>query len=74
MDDFWESLNNPTSYSLVFLLVALVLLYLVIRLAVMHALRDHARWSEKRRIRASSMTYPEAQHYPPISPSSNEPF
>lgn len=74
MNDFWQSLNNPTTLSLLIALVALALLYLVIRVAVMHALRDHARWTEKRRIQASRTTYPEGQHYPPISPSSNESF
>ena len=74
MDDIWQSLNNPTTYFLLIPLVALVLLYLVVRLAVMHALRDHEKWAEARRIRASRNTYPEGQHYPPITPSSSEPF
>ena len=74
MDVFWQVLYNATTIYLVITLVALVLLYLVIRLAVMHALRDHEKWSEARRIRASRTTYPEGQHYPPITPSSSEPF
>ena len=74
MDVFWQVLYNATTIYLVITLVALVLLYLVIRLAVMHALRDHEKWAEARSIRASRNTYPEGQHYPPITPSSSEPF
>lgn len=74
MDDFWQQLNNLNTYAYVTLLVTLVLLYLVIRLAVMHALRDHSRWEEGKRVKATRTTYPDPQRFPPITPESHEGF
>lgn len=74
MDDFLQRINIPTTYVYGISLVALILLYLVIRLAVMHALRDHARWEEGKRIKATRTTYPDPQRFPPITPESHEPF
>ncbi|MBX3091057.1 MAG: hypothetical protein KF801_00930 [Cryobacterium sp.] len=73
MDDIWQGFSNLTSFTWVVVLVALVLLYLVIRLGVSHALRDHARWVERKRIKATRTTYP-PQAFPPITPESSDPF
>ena len=74
MDDIWQGFNSSTSYALAIALTAVLVLYLVIRLAVMHALRDHARWLEKERLKATRSTYPAAQEFPPITPESHVPF
>lgn len=84
MDKFWLRLLDPASAISVIWLVSLVFLYLVIRLAVMHALRDHARWTEKARLKSTRRTYPDTQRFPPstpdtqrfppITPEGSEPF
>jgi|GEM_PF-5762771 len=48
MDAFMQSLAGLASLSIPISFVALLLLYLTIRVAVMHALRDHVKWVEKR--------------------------
>jgi len=73
MDDVWQGFSNLTPFTWVMVLVALVLFYLVIRLGVSHALRDHARWVERQRLRATRTTYP-PQAFPPITPESSDPF
>lgn len=73
MNDFWQILSGVTTFTLVIAFVALLILYLVIRLGVSHALRDHARWVERKRIRATRTTYP-PQAFPPITPESGDPF
>lgn len=73
MNDLWQIFSGVTTITWVIVLVALLILYLVIRLAVMHALRDHARWLERKRIRATRTTYP-PQAFPPITPESSDPF
>ncbi|MBX3437510.1 MAG: hypothetical protein KF861_08475 [Planctomycetaceae bacterium] len=78
MDDFWQIVGSASTLAVAIpilsLLFSLLLLYLVIRLAVMHALRDHDRWMEKKRNRAARSTYPAAQAFPPITPESSDPF
>lgn len=73
MNDLWQIFSGVTTITLGAAFVALLILYLVVRLAVMHALRDHARWLGRRRIRATRTTYP-PQAFPPIMPESSEPF
>lgn len=74
MDDFLQKSDNPIILYVVIPVVALLLLYFVIRIAVTLALRDHEKWLETRRDQASRSRYPSEQHFPPITPSSSEPF
>ena len=74
MDEFWQSYLALGAAAIAIPFIGLLIWYLVIRLAVMHALRDHVRWLDKRRERAARTSYPNAQAYPPITPEPHDPL
>lgn len=74
MDDFLQNSDNPIILYIVIPAVAILVLYLIVRIAITLALRDHERWLEKRRTKAARTTYPAGQAFPPITPDTHEPF
>lgn len=74
MDDFLQKSDNPIILYVVIPAAAILILYIIIRIAVTLALRDHEKWMEKRRLNAARNTYPSRQAFPPITPETHEPF
>ncbi len=74
MDDFLQKSLDPMILFVVLPAVAILISYIVIRVAVTLSLRDHVRWLEKRREWLTRNSYPNAQAYPPISPESKDTF
>jgi hypothetical protein len=74
MDEFLQKSLDPMILYVVVPALAILVLYIVIRIAVTQSLRDHEKWVEKRRERASRMSYPNNQAFPPITPESPSSF
>ena len=74
MDDFLQlqKSDNPIILYVVVPVVALLVLYLVIRVAVTLSIRDHERRLESRRFEAARTRCPAERAFPPIAPGTHE--